>query len=112
MEWVLKGTNTPIGVTFYKVRNELPQEILDKLPTEKDMNKHININGEEDVINNCADVIAEYQVYVQGIPKSDIKEVTCGFQYYSKDQNAWVNVDRGIIKYIEEQKCWRYDIAV
>lgn len=47
VEWALRGTNAPIGVTSYKVRNELPQEILDKLPTEDDVNKHIDINTEE-----------------------------------------------------------------
>ena len=46
MEWALKGTNAPIGVTSYEVRNELPKEILDKLPTEEDINKHIDINEE------------------------------------------------------------------
>lgn len=44
VEWALKGTNTPIGVTSYEVRNELPKEVLDKLPTEEDINKHIDIN--------------------------------------------------------------------
>ena len=67
---------------------------------------------EEDVISNCADVVAEYQEYVQGIPKAGIKEVTCGFQYYNKDKKAWEYVNRGVIKYNEEQKCWRYDVAV
>ena len=44
VEWALKGTNTPIGVTSYEVRNELPKEVLEKLPTEEDINKHIDIN--------------------------------------------------------------------
>ena len=48
VEWALKGASTPIGVTSYEVRNELPKEILDKLPTEEDINRHIDIN-EEDV---------------------------------------------------------------
>ena len=47
VEWALKGTNAPIGVTSYEVRNKLPKEILDKLPTEEDINKHIDINNEE-----------------------------------------------------------------
>lgn len=42
VEWSLKGINAPIGVTSYEVRNKLPKEILDKLPTEDDINKHIN----------------------------------------------------------------------
>ena len=49
VEWALKGTNTPIGVTSYEVRNELPQEILDKLPTEEDINKHIDINDDDNI---------------------------------------------------------------
>lgn len=45
VEWALKGTNTPIGVTSYQVRNELPKDVLDKLPTEEDINKHIDIDN-------------------------------------------------------------------
>lgn len=44
VEWALKGTNSPIGVTSYEVRNEIPKEIRDKLPTEEDINRHINFN--------------------------------------------------------------------
>ena len=44
VEWALKGTNTPIGVTSYELRNELPKDVLEKLPTEEDINKHIDIN--------------------------------------------------------------------
>lgn len=47
VEWALKGTNTPIGVTSYEVRSKLPPEILDKLPTEEDINKHIDISKED-----------------------------------------------------------------
>ena len=49
VEWALKGTNTPIGVTSYEVRNELPKEVLDKLPTEEDINKHIDINEDDNI---------------------------------------------------------------
>ena len=49
VEWALKGTNTPIGVTSYEVRNELPKEVLEKLPTEEDINKHIDINEDENI---------------------------------------------------------------
>lgn len=49
VEWALKGTNTPIGVTSYEVRNELPKEVLDKLPTEEDINKHIDINENDNI---------------------------------------------------------------
>lgn len=44
VEWALEGTNSPIGVTSYEVRNKLPKEILDKLPTEEDINRHINFD--------------------------------------------------------------------
>lgn len=44
IEWDLKETNNPIGVTSYEVRNELPKEILDRLPTEEDINKFIDMN--------------------------------------------------------------------
>lgn len=47
VEWALKGASTPIGVTSYEVRNEIPKEILDKLPTEEDINKHIDIDSEK-----------------------------------------------------------------
>ena len=46
VEWALKGTNNPIGVTSYEVRNELPKEILDRLPTEEDINKFMDMNEE------------------------------------------------------------------
>lgn len=44
VEWALKSTNMPIGITSYKIINEIPQEILDRLPTEEDINKYIDIN--------------------------------------------------------------------
>ena len=46
VEWALKGTNNPIGVTSYEVRNELPKEILDRLPTEEDINKFMDMDEE------------------------------------------------------------------
>ena len=49
VEWALKGTNTPIGVTSYEVRNVLPKEVLEKLPTEEDINKHIDISEEDHI---------------------------------------------------------------
>ena len=42
VEWSLKSTNSPIGVSSYELRNNIPKEILEKLPTEKDINIHIN----------------------------------------------------------------------
>lgn len=49
VEWALQGTNNPIGVTSYEVRNELPKEVLEKLPTEEDINKHIDINEDDKI---------------------------------------------------------------
>jgi len=46
VEWALEGTNSPIGVTSYEVRNKISKEMLDKLPTEEDINRHININDD------------------------------------------------------------------
>lgn len=49
VEWALQGTNNPIGVTSYEVRNELPKEVLEKLPTEEDINRHIDINEDDKI---------------------------------------------------------------
>lgn len=46
VEWALKGTNNPIGVTSYEVRSKLPKEILDKLPTEEEINLLITEEGD------------------------------------------------------------------
>ena len=50
----LKSVNAPIGVASYKVRNVIPKEIMEKLPTEEELNLYIkklpkdNIETEED----------------------------------------------------------------
>ena len=52
VEWALKGTNNPIGVTSYEVRSQLPKDILDKLPTEEEINLLItdtNTNEEQNI---------------------------------------------------------------
>ena len=52
VEWALKGTNNPIGVTSYEVRSQLPKDILDKLPTEEEINLLItdtNTNEKQNV---------------------------------------------------------------
>ena len=41
VEWSLDFVNVPIGVASYNVINK--KEILDKLPTEEEINLHINI---------------------------------------------------------------------
>ena len=48
VEWSLKGTNLPIGVSSYKLKKYIPRDILDKLPTEEEINLHIDIeSGDE-----------------------------------------------------------------
>ena len=45
VDWSLKSTNVPIGVSSFKVKNIIPKNILDKLPTEEDLNMHINLDN-------------------------------------------------------------------
>ena len=44
VEWSLDGISNPIGVSSYEIKNYIPKDILDKLPTEDDINMHINID--------------------------------------------------------------------
>ena len=44
VEWALEGTNNPIGVSSYEIDKYIPKDILEKLPTEVDLNLHIDIN--------------------------------------------------------------------
>lgn len=44
VEWSLEGVNNPIGVSSYEIKNYIPKDILEKLPTEDDINMHINID--------------------------------------------------------------------
>ena len=44
VEWSLEDVNNPIGVSSYEIKNYIPKDILDKLPTEDDINMHINID--------------------------------------------------------------------
>lgn len=43
-KWSLKSTNVPIGITSYELNKYIPKDVLEKLPTEEDLNLHININ--------------------------------------------------------------------
>ena len=47
VDWSLQSANVPIGVSTYKVNNRLPKNILDKLPTEEEINLHINIESSD-----------------------------------------------------------------
>lgn len=44
VEWALEGVSNPIGVSSYEINNCIPKDILDKLPTEDDINMHIDID--------------------------------------------------------------------
>ncbi len=44
VEWSLKSTNAPIGVSSYEIAKVLPKEVIDFLPTEEEINMHINID--------------------------------------------------------------------
>lgn len=43
VEWSLESTNVPIGVSSFEIGKYIPKDILEKLPTEDDINLHINI---------------------------------------------------------------------
>lgn len=42
VEWSLKSTNAPIGVSSYEISKMLPKEVLEKLPIEEELNMYIN----------------------------------------------------------------------
>lgn len=44
VEYALKDINKPIGVSSYEISKYMPKDILDKLPTEEEINLHINID--------------------------------------------------------------------
>ena len=46
--WSLKFTNVPIGVSTYNIKNQIPEDILEKLPTEEDINLHIDLPEDSD----------------------------------------------------------------
>lgn len=43
VEWALETTNVPIGISSFELHKYIPKELLDKLPTEEDINLHIEI---------------------------------------------------------------------
>ena len=43
VEWALKSLNAPIGVSSYEITKKIPKEVLAMLPTEEDINLHIDI---------------------------------------------------------------------
>ena len=42
-KWSLKSTNLPIGISTYELDKYIPKDILENLPTEDDLNLHIDI---------------------------------------------------------------------
>ena len=42
--WSLKSTNVPIGISSFELNKYIPKEILEKLPTEEELNMHIDIS--------------------------------------------------------------------
>lgn len=49
VEWSLKNVNAPIGVASYKVKNAIPKEIMEKLPTEEELNLYIKKLSDDDI---------------------------------------------------------------
>lgn len=44
VEWALEGINNPIGVSSYEIEKYIPKDALEKLPTEEELNLHIDID--------------------------------------------------------------------
>ena len=44
VEWALETTNVPIGVSSFELNKYIPRDILEKLPTEDDINLQIDIS--------------------------------------------------------------------
>lgn len=44
VEWSLEGINNPIGVSSFELGKYIPKDILEKLPTEEDINLYISID--------------------------------------------------------------------
>ena len=43
VDYSLKALNIPIGVSSYELDKYIPKDILEKLPTEEDLNLHIDV---------------------------------------------------------------------
>jgi len=46
VEYALNRVNSPIGVSSYEINQIIPKEVLENLPTEEDINLHIDIDNE------------------------------------------------------------------
>ena len=47
VDYTLKNINSPIGVSSYEITKLLPKEVLDNLPSEEDINMHVDIEDYE-----------------------------------------------------------------
>ena len=43
-KWSLKSTNVPIGISSFELDKYISKDVLEKLPSEEDLNLHIDIN--------------------------------------------------------------------
>lgn len=46
VDYSLKSINVPVSVSSFEIEKYIPKEILDRLPTEEDINKFIDMNEE------------------------------------------------------------------
>lgn len=46
MEYSLKGVDKPIGISSYEISKNLPKDLEKLLPTEEELNLHIDIKDE------------------------------------------------------------------
>lgn len=46
VEWSLESSNAPIGVSSYEISKYISKDLLEKLPTEEEINLHIDIENE------------------------------------------------------------------
>ena len=49
VEYSLKDVDKPIGVSSYEVEKYIPKNILEKLPTEEDINLHIVLDEKVEI---------------------------------------------------------------
>lgn len=47
VDYSLKSINVPIGVSSFELQKYIPKDILEKLPTEEDINIHIDLKGDK-----------------------------------------------------------------
>lgn len=48
VEWSLESINNPIGVSSYEINKYISKDIINRLPTEEEINRHINLEQKKD----------------------------------------------------------------